>query len=216
MKIFFTLIFAFFGGNTTEYIDKVNSDFYNQSGNSFNAIPFDPILTDLLQKYNLGSQLLEIGSGPGALALWLKDLGYQITCLEPAKKLAEMAEKKGLNVHPLTIQEFETDLQYDCVIAISSLIHVPKKELPIQIQKIAKLLRPQGVFFVSFIEGEDEGLEDPTKLGKLRYFAKWSESELDYLLSPYFSLLEEHKIYNKKMDKTFFLRVYILKTEKPD
>jgi|GEM_PF-6063873 len=56
----------------TEDIDKINSDFYNQSDTSFNAIPFDPILPQLLQKYKIGHQLLEIGSGPGALAVWLK------------------------------------------------------------------------------------------------------------------------------------------------
>jgi len=212
MKFFFAVIFTFIGAACmAEDIEKVNSDFYNQSGNSFNAIPFEPILPQLLQKYNIGHQLLEIGSGPGALAVWLKDLGFQVTCLEPAKILAEMAVKRGLDVHQLTIQEFDTDLQYDCIIAISSLIHVPKKELPAQIQKIAHLLKPQGMFIVSFIEGEDEGLEDPTRVGKLRYFAKWNESDLDHLLSPYFNLLEGHKIYNKKMDRTFLLRVYVLK-----
>lgn len=195
----------------TENIDTLNSDFYNQNSNAFNAIPFESILPPLLRKYPIGHQLLEIGSGPGALAVWLKDLGYQVTCLEPAKKLAEMAMKNGLDVRQLTIQGFEADLQYDCIIAISSLIHVPKKELPMQIQKIANLLKSQGLFFVSFIEGEDEGFEDPTKLGKLRYFAKWSESDLDHLLSPYFNLLESHRIYNKKMDRTFLLRVYVLK-----
>jgi 2-polyprenyl-3-methyl-5-hydroxy-6-metoxy-1,4-benzoquinol methylase len=212
LKACFPLIFAFIGGVMAEDIDKINSDFYNQSGTSFNTIPFDPILTQLLQKYNLGHQLLEIGSGPGSLALWLKGLGYLITCLEPAKKLAEMAIKKGLEVHELTIQEFESDFQYDSILAISSLIHVPKKELPAQIQKIANLLKTEGMFFVSFIEGEDEGLEDPTMSGKLRYFAKWNESDLDRLLLPYFNLLESHRIYNKKMNRTFLLRVYALRS----
>jgi 2-polyprenyl-3-methyl-5-hydroxy-6-metoxy-1,4-benzoquinol methylase len=111
----------------------------------------------------------------------------------------------------MTIQEFTTTLKYDCILAISSLIHVPKEELPRQIEKIASLLKSQGVFFASFIEGEGEGLEDPTMSGKLRYFAKWRESDLDRLLSPYFDLLENHKIYNKKMDRTFLLRAYILR-----
>lgn len=195
-----------------EDIDKINSDFYNQSGTSFNAIPFDPVLPQLLQKYNLGHQVLEIGSGPGALAVWLKEMGCQVTCLEPAKKLAEMAIKKGLEVHELTVQKFESKLQYDSILAISSLIHVPKQELPAQIQKIANLLKPHGMFFVSFIEGEDEGLEDPTMSGKLRYFAKWNESDLDHLLLPYFNLLESHKIYNKKMHRTFLLRACALKS----
>ncbi|MDP1608464.1 MAG: class I SAM-dependent methyltransferase [Chlamydiales bacterium] len=194
-----------------EDVDKINSDFYNHSGDSFNSIPFETVLPELFLKYGVGGQLLEIGSGPGALAVWLRDLQYQVTCLEPAKKSAERAIKQGLDVHTLTIQQFETDLQYDCIVAISSLIHVPKEELPLQIKKIAHLLKPRGIFFVSFIEGEDEGFEDPTKLGKLRYFAKWSESDLERLLSPYFDLLESHRIHNKKMNQSFLLRVYILK-----
>lgn len=198
---------------TTQDIDVINRDFYDSSGNFFNAIPFAPILPELLLKYGTGYKILEIGSGPGGLAVWLKDKGYEVTCLEPAKKLAEIAAKKGLAVYPLTIQEFTADLQYDCIVAISSLIHIPKEELPGQIKKIANLLKPQGIFFVSFIEGDDEGFEDPTKLGKLRYFAKWTESDLNHLLSPYFDILENHKIYNENMDRTFLLNVYILRSE---
>lgn len=216
MNRFFALVFTLIGccsmeAFVTQNIDEINRDFYDNSGNSFNAIPFDPILPGLLLKYGRGHKILEIGSGPGGLGVWLRNKGYEVTCLEPARKLAEMAAEKGLNVYPLTIQEFSTDLQYDCIVAISSLIHVPKEELPAQIKKIANFLKPQGIFFVSFIEGDDEGFEDPTKLGKLRYFAKWSESDLDRLLSPYFDTLEAHKIFNEKMGRTFFLRVYTLK-----
>jgi 2-polyprenyl-3-methyl-5-hydroxy-6-metoxy-1,4-benzoquinol methylase len=154
MKVSFYLALVFLERVVTGNIDRVNSDFYNQSCNSFNTIPFRPILPQLLQKYHIGHQILEIGSGPGVLALWLKDLGCQVTCLEPAKKLAEMAAANFLDVHPLTIQELETNHQYDCILAISSLIHVPKKDLPDQVQKIAKLLKTDGMFFVSFVEGD--------------------------------------------------------------
>ena len=110
------------------------------------------------------------------------------------------------------IQDFQTDHTYDSITAISSLIHVPKAHLLAQIQKIAKLLNPNGLLFISLIEGSGEDFEDPTNLGKLRYFAKWSELEIDNLLSPSFTLLESHKILNKKMDRTFLLGVYILKS----
>ncbi len=194
---------------TTDEIDKINRDYYDSSGSLFSSIPFDPMLPNLLLKYGKGDQILEIGSGPGGLALWLKDKGYEVTCLEPAEKLAEAAAKNGLKVYPLTIQEFETDHQYDCIVAISSLIHVPKAELPTQIKKIASNLKPQGVFFVSFIEGDKEGFEDPTNKGKLRYFSKWTESDLNDIILPYFDILENHKIYSKVMNRTFLLIVCI-------
>ena len=111
----------------------------------------------------------------------------------------------------MRVQDFLEDQLYDSALAISSLIHVPKAELPLQIRKIARLLKPGGMFFVSFIEGEGEGFEDPTKALRSRYFAKWKEDELEHFTSSYFSLLENHRIYNKKMDRTFSLRVYTLK-----
>jgi 2-polyprenyl-3-methyl-5-hydroxy-6-metoxy-1,4-benzoquinol methylase len=217
MNKFFGLVLSVIGyfsleAFTRQDIDTINREYYDASGSYFSPIPFDPILPNLLLKYGKGSQVLEIGSGPGGLAVWLKDRGYQVTCVEPAKKLAEMAAAKGLNVYPITIQEFKTDLQYDFIVAISSLIHVPKTELPAEIEKIANNLKPGGIFFVSLIEGEDEGFEDPTRKGKLRYFAKWTESDLVQLLSPYFDILESQKIYVAVMDRTFFLSVYIRKS----
>lgn len=193
-----------------EMIMNMNNAFYNQSRESFDKIPFDQVLPNLLLKYGIGQHVLEIGSGAGALASWLVEQGYQVTCLEPAEELAKNAKKKGLRVFVNTIQEFETDHQYDIIVAMSSLIHVPKSDLPAQIKKISRFLKPHGLFFVSFIDGEDEKLEDPTKEGRLRYFAKWNEKELDALFSS-FVLLENHKIYSKKMDRHFFLRVYRLK-----
>ena len=192
-------------------IERVNNEFYNGSGGFFDKIPFDPILPPILLKYGVGKDVLEIGSGGGALASWLVNQGYNVICIEPAENLAKQAMKKGLKVYTTTIQDFETDHQYDNIVAISSLIHVPKADLPLQIKKICRLLKPQGLLFVSFIEGNDEGLEDPTKVGRLRYFAKWNERELDSLFSRDFILLESQKIYNEKMDRTFLLNVYALK-----
>ena len=157
-------------------IIQVNQDFYNHSGDCFDKIPFDKILPELLSKYKICNEVLEIGSGAGALAAYLKDqLGCMMTCLEPAKELALKASLKSLRVLPVSIQEFKPNQKYDHVIAISSLIHLAKQELPSQLEKIATILKPQGLFIVSFIEGTEEGFEDPTKTGKLRYFSKWTE-----------------------------------------
>ncbi|MBS0615817.1 MAG: class I SAM-dependent methyltransferase [Verrucomicrobia bacterium] len=196
----------------SEDIDRLNSEFYNAAGSSFDKIPFEDILPGLIKKYGKGHEVLEIGSATGALAAWLEELGYSVTCLEPALKPAALAKAKGLRVQTLRIQDFETADTFDMVLAISSLIHVPKKELPAQIKKIARFLRPKGIFIASFIEGSDESLEDPTHKGKMRFFSKCSEPELDQLLSPYFDVMESHKIYSKKMDRAFLLHVCVKKS----
>ena len=189
-------------------VDKINCDFYNNFADSFDKIPFESTLPGLLLKYGIGHKVLEIGSGAGALALWLTEHGYEVTCLEPAQELAAKAALKGVQVQAITIQNFHETHCYDMIVAISSLIHVPKIDLPSQIEKIANLLGPEGIFLVSFIEGDSEGLEDPTMLGMERYFSQWTALELDCLLSPHFHLLESNSIFNKRMNRLFLLRVY--------
>ena len=103
--------------------------------------------------------MLDIGSGPGALAAWISQQGYEVECIEPARKMAEKAKKRGLHVHTTTLQKFETDTKFDIILAISSLIHISKAEMPDQMRKIALLLNPGSLFFASMLIGEKESLE---------------------------------------------------------
>lgn len=188
---------------------SLNEEFYNTFVDDFDKIPFHQILPSLFVKYASTSKnkVLEIGSGPGAFASWMSTLGYDITCIEPAERPAKKAREKGLKVLETTLQNFHTEEKYDCVVALSSLIHIPKIELPAQIKKIADVLTPEGLFLVSFIEGVGEVNEDPTNVGKMRFFSKFSEAELQQLLSPYFVFIEKHKIKSKRMNEFFVLIV---------
>lgn len=190
-------------------IDLINKEFYNTYTESFDKIPFQEILTALLLNYlpKASCDVLEIGSGAGALALWLKNLGHHVTCIEPAEKPAEKAREKGLSVYLTRFQDFTVSQKFDAIIAISSLIHLARSELPLQIQKMSQLLARDGVVFVSFMEGAGEGYEDPTEKGKKRFFSKFTQTELNALLRPYFSIIEIHKIEAKKMNQSFFLMV---------
>ena len=187
--------------------DLMNNAFYNAYANDFDKIPFADALIPLVSKYLPKSpcDILEIGSGAGALALWLSKLGHQVICIEPAEKPAEKARKKGLNVALMRFQDFPVSQTFDAIMAISSLIHISRAEMPSQIQKMSQLLKHDGIAFVSFIKGDSEGEEDPTDKGKKRFFSKFTQDELNILLSPHFSLIETYKIEVKKMHQAFFL-----------
>jgi len=193
-----------------DLIDATNNEFYNSFAENFDKIPFKDVLPGLFLQYVDKSHhhtVFEIGAGAGAFALWMVENGFDVTCLEPAKIPAEKARKKGLQVECKTIQEYKIAKKFDVIVAISSLIHLPKAQIKEELSKIASLLSPKGIFFVSFIEGKSESFEDPTKMGKMRYFAKYTESELKELLEPYFSFLEKRKIEVKSMHESFFLFV---------
>ena len=121
------------------------------------------------------------------------ELGHHLTCIEPAEKPAGKAREKGLNVFQTRFQDFPVSQKYDVVLAISSLIHIPRSEIPSQMQKMSQLLKGNGIAFVSFIEGDSEGYEDPTGKGKNRFFSKFTQEELNALLSPLFSIIEIQK-----------------------
>jgi 2-polyprenyl-3-methyl-5-hydroxy-6-metoxy-1,4-benzoquinol methylase len=188
-------------------IDLINNEFYNTYADNFDKIPFEDVLIPLILKYlpAFRCDILEIGSGAGALASWLSKLGHNVTCIEPAEKPAKMAIEKGLNVCLIRFQDFFTCQTFDSIIAISSLIHITRSEMTLQVQKILQLLKPGGIALVSLIEGNCDGYEDPTGKGKKRFFSKFTQDELNVLLSSYFSIIEIHKIEVKKMNQSFFL-----------
>lgn len=191
------------------YADEINKEFYNANVDNFDKIPFENILIPLLLKYLSKSScdLLEIGSGPGALAVWISKFGHSVTCIEPAEKPAEKARKRGLNVYLLRFQDFSAIKQFDCIIAISSLIHIPRLDIHSQIEKMSRLLKQEGIAFVSFLEGDGEEYGDPTKNGMTRFFSRFTQKELNQLLSPYFSIIEVHRVEVKTMSRVFFLMV---------
>lgn len=191
-------------------IDKINNEFYNAYADSFDKIPFEDVLIPLILKHLSAPycDILEIGSGAGALALWIsKTLGHNITCIEPAEKPAKKATEKGLSVRQMRFQDFSVNQKFDVIFAISSLIHISRSQMPSQIQKMSQLLKANGLVFVSFIEGDCEGYEDPTGKGKNRFFSKFTLDELNTLLSLHFSVIDIHKIEVKKMNQSFFLMV---------
>lgn len=136
-----------------------------------------------------------------------KKLGHSITCIEPAEKPAKIATEKGLNVCLMRFQDFRVSKKFDSIIAISSLIHISRSLMPSQIQKMSQLLKADGIAFVSFIEGDCEGDEDPTGKGKNRFFSKFTQDELNTLLMPFFSIVEKQKIEVKRMNQSFYLMV---------
>lgn len=189
--------------------DAINNQFYNEFFENFDKIPFEETLIPLIVKYypDRNVKLLEIGSGAGALALWLQNSGYNVKCVEPAINAAEKARSKGLNVYTSSFQNYQTDEKFDGILAISSLIHIPRMEMASQAHKLAQLLKDEGILILSLIEGNSEGLEDPTHTGKMRFFSKFTRKEMEELFLPYFNLTESRKILVGKMNQTFILVV---------
>jgi hypothetical protein len=57
------------------------------------------------------------------------------------------------------LQEIEYQNEFDGVWACASLLHVPRKEIDDVLERIILALRPEGICYLSFKEGDGERLQ---------------------------------------------------------
>lgn len=86
----------------------------------------------------------------------------------------------------MLFSELDYDSEFDAAWACSSLLHVPKAEMPDIIKRICKALKADGFFYASYKYGERE------RENAGRLFSDYSENDLPVLTgySPELSLFE--------------------------
>ena len=164
----------------SEKWNQVNQRCYDLQADNWDRFPFADFLPLFIQHYHdprLGNTVLDIGSGTGVLAKWLQDQGFEPFCIDPSDEMVRRCRKKGLTVQQTTIQDFHSNETFGMVMAILSLIHVPKNEFSEQITKIATLLPQKGIFLLALIEGNSEGIQEVSS-GYPRYFSTFAKDDV--------------------------------------
>lgn len=137
------------------------------------------------------SRVLEIGFGNGKFLAYGKKRQWEMHGTEVNSGLLESARRQGYHVvHTDNLKPF-LDNQFNLVVAIDVLEHVPQEELFAFLQEIQRVLQNGGVFIARFPNGDSPFGRfiqngDPTHLntigsGKARYFAKKLGVEIVYL-----------------------------------
>ncbi len=93
-------------------------------------------------------KLLEIGSGPGQVLFWFKNLGIEVYGLEPDKRNAELINKKmGKNICKIgTAEDFETEDKFDVIWSSHVFEHVLKPKLVLK--KLKSYLKDDSILFL--------------------------------------------------------------------
>lgn len=188
---------------STQEINALNQRCYDEQADRWLRFPLGDLLPIWIQQYhnpNLGMRALDIGAGNGILAQWLKENQFDVTCIDPSPEMVRRCREKGLKAVQSTIQDFDEKEAYSSVFAILSLLHVPKADLPAQIEKIAALLPEGGTFFLALIEGSAEEIYEH-ETGFPRFFATYQEEEVISLLEKHFELIDFRKSHRAKGDK---------------
>jgi SAM-dependent methyltransferase len=128
----------------------------------------------LLGRLEPASDVLELGCGAGvpvtrALAVDHRVTGADISARQVA--LARQNVPHATFVHGDLASLVFPDASFDAVVAFYALTHVPREQHAPLLGRIARWLRPNGLFFATMGAGDDPGTVDDDWLGAPMYFS---------------------------------------------
>ncbi len=133
--------------------------------------PEDPLalsaLEDLARDLRPGDPVLDLGCGAGVPATrWLADRGFEVTGVDLSERQLDLA--RGLVPEATFLKADMTELDFGpgsfaAVVALHSIIHVPREDHPALLENIHRWLPPGGLFLailtVTDFDGEDRDWE---------------------------------------------------------
>lgn len=147
-------------------------DFYNRSANDLRQSYDNADMTELhkllLKILPQKSRVVDIGFGSGRDLFFLKDHGFNVWGIDPAKQFIDIAKERFPDIVDHFYQSSLPDLRishalahsFDAVILVAVWMHLPKTVYKDSIEKIVSLLRPAGKIIISYSitprEGETE------------------------------------------------------------
>lgn len=139
-----------------------------------------------------GKKVLDIGCGPGVHLEWFRENGLDALGIDLSDSFIEICSSKGLNVRKMDMEHpILYPHSFDGIWAVSSLLHLPKEKIPAAVKAWARLLRPNGILFLSVKEGSREGYEvDLLNGGKNKWMSFFSEEELKKFFSGSFDVVD--------------------------
>jgi trans-aconitate methyltransferase len=141
------------------------------------ADPFADRVLDLIR----GTEVLEIGSGPGWDADYLQARGCRVRRTDATPAFVEALRSKG---HDATILDARTDDlggPWDLIFANAVLLHLTRSEFSDFVGRARAAVSSDGLLAISLKEGDGEGWSQ-AKLDLPRYFVYWREDAVRAIL----------------------------------
>ena len=137
-------------------------DYYNQNADIFFsgtvAVDFTQTQNKFLNYLNPGDSILDFGCGSGRDTKYFMEAGMNVDAIDGSEEMCRIAsEYTGIEVQQMLFQELDVCDKYDGIWACASILHLPKNDLKIVLQKMATALKKHGFIYTSFKYGEFEG-----------------------------------------------------------
>jgi ubiquinone/menaquinone biosynthesis C-methylase UbiE len=167
-----------------------------------------------LRQYLPSGKILDIGSGSGKHTNDLMNMGYEYIGIEVSEKLIKEAEKYFPKATFLLQSVYELNFPedtFDGFWACAILLHLPKARIDEALKCIYKVIKNEGIGFISLKKGKGEKFVEGDHYGinYKRFFSFWQENEFKKVLhTNNFEVLESYELeYSNKRWLAFFVKV---------
>ncbi len=145
------------------------------------------------------TSLLEIGSGPGHDGKFFHEQGLNVVCTDLSPNMVTLCRAKGLEAHVADVLSLDfPENCFESVFSRNTLLHVPKADREMALQKIRHVMKPSGLFNLGVFGGEDfEGIWDDDPYTPHRFFSFYTDHDMLALVMRFFEL-----IYFRQVDHT--------------
>ncbi|MBS3088721.1 class I SAM-dependent methyltransferase [Candidatus Pacearchaeota archaeon] len=171
-----------------------HSDYFNKKFEEYVREFIKDEINEIEKTFPRNSKILDLGSGTGNHAFVFKQKNHDVLCLDISEKMLNKCKEKGLKTIKMDIEKLSLPKNsFDVVLAYTSLLHLPKSNVPKVIESIKEMLKDNGLFFISLKEGEGEGFEEFKEGGK-RWFSLYRDDEIKKLLTQNFEIIKRWQV----------------------
>lgn len=156
--------------------------FYQDNADDFFEGTVNVDMSNIYQHFtkylNTNALILDAGCGSGRDTKAFLDMGYSVEAFDASSELVSRAsEYTGIKVKLALFDDVDSVAKYDAIWCCASLLHVPEIQLPETLNRLAKALKPNGTWYVSFKYGDTQREKDG------RSFTDINEERLTDLVS---------------------------------
>lgn len=143
-----------------------------------------------------GSNVLDIGCGPGRDIEFLQSKGLNVYGIDISSSMCGICRNKGLKVVMGDLEDLPFGENYfDGIWAYTSLLHIPKSNFGRILDNIGELLKNEGVLYLGMKEGDFEGWKEGKNIdGEKRFYSLYKDNEMRNILSLNFKILKSSNI----------------------
>lgn len=158
-------------------------NYYNDNAKKFIENTFFVSMGDLIDDFIAllpkDATVLDLGCGSGRDSLYFKKNGFDVYAMDGSKEMIEHTKKYiGNRAKLATFDDYTTNIKFDGIWALASLLHVPRNDIEMILNKYINFLKEDGLLFMSFKNREIDYDKDG------RNFTCFTENTLLELIKP--------------------------------